>query len=280
MEKDSMLSLEGVGMAKGQSAGIQILPIKKIKLAKNSRMSVSAEELDGLMQSIKSVGLLQPIGVTKNGSGYEICYGNRRFLACSKLGLSKIACVVHESKKAFDSDIKNLTENIQRRNISLAEAGRYVELLNKDGLTLREIAVRLGVSAGYVESCRKAYSEVPKEFRDDLEIKVSNEKLQPGKISMKAAQAILSAAKTFRLEKDDVKLLFRAAKADDRFTIENVPKYAAALKAGKKNFTKEVSPIKHVRVQFTVTEDHWNELEKKYVHEGPLKPFKSFALQF
>jgi ParB/RepB/Spo0J family partition protein len=200
LEAVETLPLEGVGMAKGDAGGIQVIPLNKIKLAKNSRMSVSSEELDGLMLSIKSVGLLQPIGVVKAGSGYEVCYGNRRFLACSKLGLSKITAVVHTNKREFDRDIKNLTENIQRRNLSLAECGRYIEILSKEGLSSRECAARLGVSISYVKGCQTAYARVPKEFRDDLEIKVSSEKLAPGKISIKTAQkrAINLWSKTFR----------------------------------------------------------------------------------
>ena len=221
------------------------------------------------MQSIKEQGLLQPIGVVKSGSGFEIAYGNRRFMATSKLGLSHIPAIVHEAKKRSDVDLKNLTENIQRRNISLQEAGRYIGLLRGEGLTVAEISVRLGVSSGYVDSCVKAYNEVPKEFRDDLEVKVTNKKMTPGKIAMKTARKILTASKSYRLSEAETKKLFAAAKSNEKFEESAVPRYAAALKHGKTNFIDSVKPLYNLQPHFLITTEHADELKAKYVDDGP-----------
>lgn len=51
---------------------VKELPVNKIKLGRNSRLDIKNEELSGLMQSIESEGLLQPIGVVKRGRGYEV----------------------------------------------------------------------------------------------------------------------------------------------------------------------------------------------------------------
>ena len=64
--EDGTLVLKGAPMAKDSEVAITNLSLNKIKLARNSRMSVTDEEIAGLMQSIKEVGLLQPIGVEKS----------------------------------------------------------------------------------------------------------------------------------------------------------------------------------------------------------------------
>jgi ParB/RepB/Spo0J family partition protein len=265
-------------MAKNGSVQIQRMALNKIKIGRNSRMHVDAGELDGLMESIKEEGLLQPIGVMKNGTGFEICYGNRRFMACSKLGMSHIPVIVHDKKKAHDIDIKNLTENIQRRNISLAEAGRYIQLLKGEGLKNREISVRLGVRESYIDNCLKAYSHVPAKFRDDLEVPVPGAKVAPGKINIRDANAIVSAEKSYRLTAEQRDALFRAAKTDDSFEAKNVPKYAAALKRGAKDPLKAVRPTKQIGLRFFIDEDEFDRLTKKYVDEGPFRSIAGLAI--
>lgn len=271
-EQDQTERLTVNGGPMGKTVTIENLPIGKIKLQKNSRLNISDEELAGLMQSIKEVGLLQPIGVVKKASGFEICYGNRRWLACSKLGMKRVPAVVHTNKNEVEGDLQNLTENIQRRNISLAEAGRYMEILNGSGLSMAEIAVRLGVSKSYVESCLNAYRNVPQEFRNDLEVRAVNDrKRKPGKISITVANAIISAAKSYNLPSEQKAILFKAAKSDDKFAKENIPQYASALKQGKKDPIKSVNKLQPIRVQFFMEERHKEDLMKKYVYDGPFK---------
>jgi ParB-like chromosome segregation protein Spo0J len=48
-------------MAAGTKVEIRNIPLNKIKLGRNSRLSVSKEELAGLMQSIKEQGLFRAI---------------------------------------------------------------------------------------------------------------------------------------------------------------------------------------------------------------------------
>jgi ParB/RepB/Spo0J family partition protein len=256
-------------MAKNTKVTIQKIPLNKIKLGKNSRMSVSPDELQGLMESIKETGLLQPIGVIRRASGFEICYGNRRFLAVSKLGMSHIPAVVHDVKKESDVDLKNLTENVQRRNLSLTEIGRYVELLRAEKLTSGEIAVRLGVTKHYVETCLESYKRVPKEFRNDLEVQHTNQKRTPGKISITTARGIVNATKNYDLPVAEARKLYKAAKEDDRFNSSDIPKYAAAIKRGNNNFIETVRPTFLVQLKFQISEPHKNALMKEYVNDGP-----------
>lgn len=275
------LIIEGGPMARNQKVVVQKMALNKIKLGKNSRMSVSKEELGGLMQSIKEVGLLQPIGVSKNGSGYEICYGNRRFMACSRLGFTHIPVILHERKKESDIDIKNLTENIQRRNISLSEAGRYIRLLESAGLEKSEIAVRLGVQRSYIDGCLKAFNDVPDRFKDDIEINVTGRgktKRRPGKISVSTSSSILIAKRKLRLNTKQTELLFEAAKKDD-FNTSAVAAYARAASRGATSVSEvlESAPkLKNVNVHFLIKESELDRIEEKHVINGPFKSLSDF----
>ena len=67
-----------------------------------------------LADSIRKVGLLQPIVIRVNDEGhFEVVLGCRRYTACKTLGWKKIACVIIEAndKEAFET---SLIENIQR----------------------------------------------------------------------------------------------------------------------------------------------------------------------
>lgn len=266
---DNALTISGGPMGMSGSVEIKEIPLNKIKLAKNSRMNVTDDEIAGLMASIKETGLLQPIGVTKSGAGFEIVYGNRRFMAVSKLGKSKIPAVIHANKNEAQNDIQNLTENLQRRNISLTEAGRYMNLLQKQGLTPAEIAARLGVTKSYVSSCMVAYSEVPERFRNDLEVKTTNDrKKSAGKITISAASAIVNAGKSYGLTRPQKEFLFSEAKTNPEFATENVKKYAAAIKEGKKDPIQAVPKIRKLAVPIWIEQQEYDRLYDKHVFKG------------
>ena len=119
---------------------------------------------------------------------------------------------------------------------------------------MREIAVRLGTSVGYVSDCERAYNTVPAPYRADLEITPGTTKVAPGKISMKTARAIMNAEKNYRLPKPAVTKLYEAAKTSDKFQEKNINKYAAALLNGSKRFIEEADGVKVVNIALVITE--------------------------
>jgi len=265
-----------------QNNNIQSIKIKDIKLARNSRMGISNDEIASLMQSIKEQGLLQPIGVTKSKTGgYEIVYGNRRFLAVSKLGQNEIMAVVHDNKKDAENDIQNLTENIQRRNVSIIEIGRYVEILNKE-LSFAEIAARLSISESYIKNCFNAYKGLPEKHRDHVEVKVNkpnDRTTTPGKIALKTVNSILRTKKSFGLNAKQIDHLLTEARTNDDFNEQNVERYAHAMVMGSKNPVKEVPNVRYVDVKFLITEHEEERLYKKYIKDGPFRSFNELFVQ-
>jgi len=273
-EVAEQITIKG-GSMKG-NVQIKEVSLNKIKLARNSRKDIRDEELAGLMSSIRQVGLLQPIGVVKSGAAYEVIYGNRRFLAVSKLGMSKIPAIVHEHKNQAEGDLKNLTENIQRRNIGLVEAGRYIYLLKQQGLSNAEEGVRLGVDRSYILACVSAYADVPKAYQQDVVVNTSkNRRRVAGKISIGVAQAIITATKKEGLNQYKERL-FELAKAEDRFEMRDVPRYAAALKEGVKNPVQELDRARRVEVQFYIQDSYNQTLYEKHVTRGPFKSLNGY----
>lgn len=103
------------------------------------------EALEELAASIKAHGLLQPIKVRADGTGgYMIVCGERRWRAHKLLGAETILAVV-ESLSDDDLADAAIVENLQRRNITPLEEARAFQARLDAGLTVEELAARLGI---------------------------------------------------------------------------------------------------------------------------------------
>lgn len=88
--------------------------------------------LDDLANSIKEKGLLSPITVVKKGDEYELILGQRRYLACKKLGYQKIAAIIRGESDDTDYLTISLIENIHRSDMSPIDKARaYNSLFEK-----------------------------------------------------------------------------------------------------------------------------------------------------
>ncbi|MCJ7771946.1 MAG: nucleoid occlusion protein [Desulfobacterales bacterium] len=110
------------------------------------RREISEEKIDELAQSIKACGLIQPVVVRRAGNGYQLVVGERRYLACRKLGWKKISAAVQTLSDNAMATIA-LIENLQRENLNyIEEATGYVSLMKNFDLTQEVLAQRLGKS--------------------------------------------------------------------------------------------------------------------------------------
>jgi ParB family chromosome partitioning protein len=106
--------------------------------------------LEGLADSIRSHGIVQPLLVRRHGGGYELIAGERRWRAAKLAGLAKVPVVV---KVVADKDLLEiaLIENIQRENLNaIEEAQAYRRLIETVGLTQEELAARVGRDRSYI----------------------------------------------------------------------------------------------------------------------------------
>lgn len=101
-----------------------------------------------LAQSIKEVGLIQPLIVRRAANGtFELIAGERRLRAVKKLGLDKVECIVQSHVENEQSAMMALVENLQREDLHfLEEAQCYEALLKTYSLTQEELARKLGRS--------------------------------------------------------------------------------------------------------------------------------------
>ncbi|MDR1620420.1 MAG: ParB/RepB/Spo0J family partition protein [Clostridiales bacterium] len=103
--------------------------------------------IEELAQSIKQVGLIQPVVVRQTGAGYVLVAGERRLRACKLLGMLECSCIVEDGMVEQEGAMVALIENLQRENLHyLEEAACYAQLISAYGLTQEELAIRLGKS--------------------------------------------------------------------------------------------------------------------------------------
>jgi ParB family transcriptional regulator, chromosome partitioning protein len=106
--------------------------------------------VDELADSIKKDGLLSPIVVTKDGEGYRIIAGERRFHAVKKLGWADVECRII-SREERDYFRIAIIENLQRENLSAEEeAAALLRLKIQESYSDAELADIVGKSRNYV----------------------------------------------------------------------------------------------------------------------------------
>ena len=106
--------------------------------------------LEGLADSIRSHGIVQPLLVRRQGERYELIAGERRWRAAQIAGLTRVPVVVRDVP---DKDLLEiaLIENIQRENLNaIEEAQAYKRLIETVGLTQEELAARVGRDRSYI----------------------------------------------------------------------------------------------------------------------------------
>lgn len=103
------------------------------------------DELEGLAQSIRQNGILQPITVRQLDDGrFELISGERRLRAARLVGLSKIPSIVTEIDNK-NSAIFSLIENLQRQDLDFFEEAEAIDrLLSEYGMSREELAAKLG----------------------------------------------------------------------------------------------------------------------------------------
>jgi len=117
------------------------------------RRAFDEEALDELAESIRQVGLLQPVVVRAAGPGwYELIMGERRWRACQRAGLTEIGAIV---KQTQDNELLRdaLIENLHRQQLDpLEEAAAYQQLLDDFGATHEELARKIGRSRPHISN--------------------------------------------------------------------------------------------------------------------------------
>ena len=128
-------------------AGVDSIPVSDIKPNPHQpRKYFDEEALATLADSIRELGVLQPILIRPSESGYEIIAGERRWRAAKRVGLTAIPALVREADDTISLE-QSIVENIQRSDLNpLEEAAAYQQLIEEFKLTHEQAAKRVGKS--------------------------------------------------------------------------------------------------------------------------------------
>jgi ParB family transcriptional regulator, chromosome partitioning protein len=128
------------------------IPLSELAIAKtNVRHGVKKADYQDLIPSIRQRGILQPLLVRKNGKGYEIVAGRRRYLAVQSLEkegleIEAIPCAIMAKGDDAAAVEASLIENIQRLPMDDMDQFEAFQRLLKEGRTIEEIASVFGVT--------------------------------------------------------------------------------------------------------------------------------------
>jgi ParB family transcriptional regulator, chromosome partitioning protein len=127
------------------------------------RRRFEPEATAGLAASLKHQGMLQPVVVRpKTAGGYELIAGERRWRAAREAGIDTVPALVRTADDR-DSLLLALVENVAREDLSAVEEARaYAVLIDEFGLSLGEVAERVGRSKPLVSN-RLRLLELPDE---------------------------------------------------------------------------------------------------------------------
>lgn len=130
----------------GRVSDLRLIAIHELSAdADQPRRHFDEARIDDLAESIGEHGIIQPIVVTpKQGGGYTIVAGERRFRAAQKAGLDKVPSLVRTLNAQHKLEI-SLIENLQRTDLNAIEtATAYLKLRDQFNLTMEEIGKRVG----------------------------------------------------------------------------------------------------------------------------------------
>ena len=147
------------------------------------RRTFDDDALEELAESIRQVGLLQPVVVRAAGPGrYELIMGERRWRASQRAGLTEIGAIVRQTQ---DNELLRdaLIENLHRQQLDpLEEAAAYQQLLDDFGATHEELARKIGRSRPHISNTLRLLNLPP----------VVQKRVAAGVLSAGHARALLS----------------------------------------------------------------------------------------
>ncbi|MDD4269919.1 MAG: ParB/RepB/Spo0J family partition protein [Pirellulales bacterium] len=107
-------------------------------------------ELDSLVDSLRSHGLLQPLVVRRVGERYQLVAGERRLRAAARAGWTEVPIQLIEADDRQTAELA-IVENLQRKDLNaLEKAASFQRYLDQYGATQEELAARLTIDRSTV----------------------------------------------------------------------------------------------------------------------------------
>lgn len=132
------------------------------------RRQFDADALEGLAESIRQNGVLQPLIVRRmtNGS-FELIAGERRLRAARLVGIRRLPCIVADASDET-SAILALVENVQRQDLGFFEEAQALsQLMLQFDLTQENVAARLGKAPSTISN-KLRLLRLPEDVRREI----------------------------------------------------------------------------------------------------------------
>ena len=151
-------------------ASINEIPVDKISANPyQPRSNFDEQALAELTDSIRQLGIIQPITVRKIGLRYQIISGERRFKAAKAAGLETIPAYIKETDDQGMLEMA-IVENIQREDLDPIEvAMSYQRLIEECSLTQEQMAMRVGKKRASVTNYLRLL-KLPAKVQHDLKV--------------------------------------------------------------------------------------------------------------
>ena len=213
------------------------------------RMNFDQEALDELADSIRTLGLIQPITVRRKEEGrYQIISGERRFRACRLAGMDMIPAYIRDTNDQGMLEMA-IVENIQRENLDPIEvAMSYQRLIEECSLTQEQMAVRVGKKRASVTNYLRLL-KLPAKLQHDLKVgllSVGHAKVLLGVEDLKLQEylcdLVIKEELSVRQLEDKIKKLTEQKKAAEPQEEQDLPdEYFKVLEIVGKYFENNIS---------------------------------------
>jgi ParB family chromosome partitioning protein len=174
---------DSTARASAEKGGVTYLKLSEISAnPEQPRSHFSDQEIRELSESIKALGVLQPILVRPFNGAYQIVAGERRYRAATQAGLEQVPVLIRDLSERETLEIA-LVENVQRQGLNpIEEAQGYQRLIEDFSLSAQEVAERVGKDRASVANIVRLLKLPP----------VIQEMLKDGRLSVGHAKAILT----------------------------------------------------------------------------------------
>lgn len=216
----------------------------------NCRMnSILPIQVKDLVESIKESGLVQPVVVTENteerraatGYKYRLIVGYRRYTAHKVMKAETIRALVdHNLIDEEKAKIFNLTENLQRSNLTMLEEAKAMAHLVKAGQTVRSISKKLSMPSSWVQ-IRLTLLKLPEAIQTEAAL---------GWLTGQQVQELYTVYRKYGAEKTCEKVRDLKVARERGQEIKVIQKTKSPFAKSKKKPTEIVAMMEVVREEF------------------------------
>lgn len=145
-----------------------ILPINQLQPNPfQPRDRIKKEDIQDLIKSIKTYGIIQPLVVGHTPAGYQIIAGERRWRAAREAGLEEVPVSIKKTTPQQMLELA-LVENVQREDLNPLERARgFQQLMKEFGFSISDLADRIGKSSSYISNSLRLIA-LPDAIKDGL----------------------------------------------------------------------------------------------------------------